>query len=232
MAALLTSPAIYYALKGNGNVPTQGNGIYRGDALGFLVPTAVIRLGRSYFGAVSASFTSGIGEEGTYVGLPLALIVAGYTITRWRLASTRFLFAMLAIVVVLLLGSHLQIAGHPAIPLPWKVLGVSLLGEAVPVRFGPYLFLIVAVIAAMWLAWPRTGRGGCGDVGVGSGEHCVPRTEYQQRLLARPPVQPPPFSRATSIEPLSDAARRCSSCLSVSTGSACSGRQKLACGSG
>jgi hypothetical protein len=160
LSALLASPAIYYALKGNGAVPSQGNGdLYGGDALGFLVPTNLIRFGRGYFAAVSATFTSGnIGEAGTYVGLPLALIVAVYTINRWRRASTRFLFAMLAVVVVLILGSRLHIAGYPTIPLPWKVLGVSLLGEAVPVRLGLYMFLIVAVVAAMWLGQPRTGR--------------------------------------------------------------------------
>ena len=159
LAALLTSPAIYYALKGNGNVPTVGNGDFAGDALGFLVPTSVVRLGRHYFAAVSATFTFGnIGEAGTYVGLPLALILAHYTMTRWRSAATRFLFGMLAVVVVLILGSHLHIAGYPTIPLPWKVLGVSLLGEALPVRLAVYMFLIVAIIAAMWLARPRTRR--------------------------------------------------------------------------
>ena len=66
LAALFTSPAIYYALKGNGNVPTVGNGDLAGDALGFLVPTSVVRLGRNYFAAVSATFTLGnIGEAGS-----------------------------------------------------------------------------------------------------------------------------------------------------------------------
>ncbi len=159
LAALLTSPAVYYALKGNGNAPNVGNGDIAGDALGFLVPTSVVRLGRHYFAAVSATFTLGdIGEAGTYVGLPLALILAHYAITHWRSAATRFLVAMLAVVVVLVLGSHLHIAGYPTIPLPWKVLSVSLLREAVPVRLAVYISLIVAVIAAMWLARPRTGR--------------------------------------------------------------------------
>jgi hypothetical protein len=160
LAALLTSPAIYYALKGNSAVPTQGNGdLYGGDLLGFLVPTSLVRLGRHYFATLSASFTLGnIGESGIYVGLPLALIVAIYTITRWRLAATRFLFVILAIVVVSILGSYLHIAGYSTIPLPWKVIGVSLLAEAIPVRLGLYMFLIVAVIAALWLGQPSTRR--------------------------------------------------------------------------
>ncbi len=160
VAALVTSPVIYYGLKGNVTAGTQGIGdAFGGDALGFLVPTTVIRLGMKYFAVVSAGFTSGdVSESGIYVGLPLALIVARYTITRWRLASTRILFVMLAVVVVLLLGSHLHIAGHPTIPLPWKVIGRSLLREAAPARLGLYMFLIVAAIATMWLAQPRAGR--------------------------------------------------------------------------
>ena len=160
VAALVTSPLIYYALKGNVTAGSQDLGdLFGGDALGFVVPNNLIRLGRNYFAAVSARFTSGDGAEGgIYVGLPLALVLARYTITRWRLTSTRILLAMLAVIVVLLLGSYLHVAGYPTIPLPWKVLDRSLLREALPVRLGVYLFLIVAVIAAMWLAAPRAGR--------------------------------------------------------------------------
>lgn len=157
VAAFVTSPVIYYGIKGNVAGNTQGLGdLYGGDALGFLVPTTVIRLGWRYFAAVAAGFTSGdLPESGIYVGLPLALIVGRYTITRWRRASTRILVAMLALVAVLLLGSRLHIAGHPTIPLPWKLLEDTPLREALPVRLGLYMFLIVAMIAAMWLAQAR-----------------------------------------------------------------------------
>ena len=156
VAALVTSPIIYYGLRGNVTAGTQGIGdSFGGDALGFFVPTNIIRLGRKYFATVSTRFTSGDPSEGgIYLGLPLALIVARYTITRWRLTSTRIMVTMLAVVVVLLLGSHLHIAGYPTIPLPWKLLDHWLLSEVVPARLGVYMFLIVAVITAMWLAQP------------------------------------------------------------------------------
>ena len=159
VAALVTSPVIYYGLKGNMTAGFQGNGDLGGDALGFLVPTIVSRFGRRYFADVAASFTVGNFAEGSiYVGLPLALILARYMITRWWLASTRILAVMLALVVVLVLGSHLHIAGKPTLPLPWQLLDHSLVRELVPARLGVYMFLIVAVIAAMWLGQPRTGR--------------------------------------------------------------------------
>jgi hypothetical protein len=157
-AAIVTSPVIYYELQGTVRFGPNIGDIDGSDALGFLVPPNLVRLGSTYFASLSrASNISGSDAEAvTYVGLPLALIVARYTITRWRLASTRLLAAMLALVVVLLLGSRLHIAGHPTIPLPWKLLDHWLLRDVIPLRLAVYMFLIVAVIAAMWLAQPRS----------------------------------------------------------------------------
>jgi hypothetical protein len=161
LAAVVTSPVIYYGLTGVVQFPPAIGDSFGGDALGFLVPTSLIHLGRHYFAAVSARFTSGDpAEGGIYVGVLLALIVAHYMITRWRLVSTRILAAILAVIVVLLLGSHLHIAGYPSVPLPWKVIDHSLIREVLPARLGVYMFLIVAVITAMWLAPSRAGNRG------------------------------------------------------------------------
>ncbi len=157
-AAIVTSAVIYYELRGTVRFGASIGDIDGGDALGFPVPPNLIRLGSTSFAALAkASNSSGSDAEAvTYVGLPLALIVVRYTITRWRLASTRILTAMLAVVVVLLLGSRLHIAGHPTISLPWKLLDHWLLRDVIPLRLAVYMFLIVAVIAAMWLGQPRT----------------------------------------------------------------------------
>jgi len=156
-AAIVTSPVIYYELQGTVRFGPNIGDIDGSDVLGFLVPPNLVRLGSPSFRALSRAFnTSGSDAEAvTYVGLPLALIVARYTITRWRLASTRILAAMLGVVVVLLLGSRLHIAGHPTISLPWKLLDQGLLHDVIPLRLAVYMFLIVAVIGAMWLAQPR-----------------------------------------------------------------------------
>jgi hypothetical protein len=161
-AMIVTSPVIYYELHGIVRFGSNIGDIDGSDALGFVVPPNLVRLGRTHFAALSqASNISGSDAEAvTYVGLPLALIVARYTITRWRLTATRILFAMLAIVIVLLLGSRLHIAGYPTIPLPWKLLDQWVLRDVIPLRLAVYLFLIVAVILAMWLAEPRAGSWG------------------------------------------------------------------------
>ena len=161
VAAIVTSPFLYYGLKGVPPLSPLVGDIYGGDALGFLVPAMLIRLGRAYFLAVSASFSGAdVSEAGTYVGLPLALILARYMITRWGLTSTKIMATTLAVVVLLLLGAHLYIAGHPTIPLPWKLLDHSVLRDVLPVRLALYMFLIVAIIAAMWLAQMRPGKWG------------------------------------------------------------------------
>jgi hypothetical protein len=156
-AAIVTSPVIYYELHGTVRFGPKIGDIDGSDALGFLVPPNLVRLGSTRFAALSRALNiSGSDAEAvTYVGLPLALIVARYTITRWRQTSTRILAAMLALVVVLLLGSRLHIAGHPTISLPWKALDYWLLRDVIPLRLAVYMFLIVAVIGAMWLAQSR-----------------------------------------------------------------------------
>ncbi len=161
LAAAATSVFVYYALTGpvsNGFFLTY-SGTYVADALGYLVPTPVVRLGRSWFAAVSGSFSAGLPENGVYVGVVLALVVARYAITRWARAATRVLVVMLALVVVLMLGPHLHIGGQPTIPLPWNWLDrLPLLDHVAPVRMAVFMFLIVGVIVSLWLGQARGGR--------------------------------------------------------------------------
>lgn len=163
VAAVVTSPFIYYALTGPvmGNLFRNYGDIYGADGLGFMVPTALTRLGRGWFSGLAVTFSGNLAEDGVYTGLPLAIIVARYGATRWRSEATRALLAMLALVVLLMLGAHLHIAGHPTLPLPWSWIDrLPLLDKVVPVRLGVYMFLIIALIAALWLAQPRDGASG------------------------------------------------------------------------
>ena len=184
-AALVTSPFIYYGLKGNVEFPLSDTG--GGDAVGFFVPTSLIRLGRSYFAALAAATNNAhsLAECATYVGLPLALVVARYSITRWRMAATRILVVTLAVVVVLLFGGRLWIAGYPTIPLPWKLIDYSLVRNVVPSRLALYMFLILGVIAAMWLAQPRAGRWAVAKWARRGRMHRISRAKHRQRRLAR-----------------------------------------------
>jgi hypothetical protein len=93
--------------------------------------------------------------------VPLLLLGGRYIVTRWRLAGARVLFSIFLVIWVLVLGSHLHIDGKPTIALPWKALAnLPLVEQALPVRLGVYLFLIAALVAALWIASPRAGRWG------------------------------------------------------------------------
>ncbi|MDQ6775135.1 MAG: hypothetical protein M3071_02705, partial [Actinomycetota bacterium] len=71
------------------------------------------------------------------------------------------LLVMLALVVLLMLGPHMHLAGQRTVPLPWGGLDrLPLLDRVAPVRMGIYMFLIVAIIVALWLGQARPGRVG------------------------------------------------------------------------
>ena len=161
LAALVTSPFIYYILTGEVTTAffAHTSDTFVADGVAFLVPTPLTRLGRSWFAPLAASFSGNLAENGVYVGLPMALIVARYAITRWRSAVTRAMIATLAVLVLLMLGAHLHIAGYPTVPLPWELIDrLPLLFEVIPVRLGIYVFLIIAVMLALWLAQPHSRR--------------------------------------------------------------------------
>ncbi|HVA83880.1 MAG TPA: hypothetical protein VNF28_03180 [Candidatus Binataceae bacterium] len=91
-------------------------------------------------------------EPSAYLGL-LPLIVILSAAGRPRTPRARLLIAMLLIVAVATLGPVLHLGGRALLPLPWLVaMLVPLLDNALPARFTVYLFLILAVIVALWLA--------------------------------------------------------------------------------
>jgi hypothetical protein len=155
-AVVLVSVFLYYALTGD---ITEGffNGFddYGANGLGWLVPTNVAALAGSWFQGTANTFKADVAEHGVYVGIPLALVVVHYLVTRRRLASTRVLLVVLAILLVLASGAHLYIGGTRVMPLPWDALShLPLLRRAIALRLAAYVFLIVAVVVALWLAQP------------------------------------------------------------------------------
>lgn len=159
IAVVLLSVFILYALTGDVTNPFfNAFSEYGADGLGWVIPTAIVRLGRAWFSHVSAQFAGGVPENGVYVGVPLALIVARYGITQWDAAATRILLILLGVLIVLATGAHLHIAGFVTLPMPWGwIRHLPLLSRVIPLRLSAYVFLIVALVLALWLAQPRSG---------------------------------------------------------------------------
>jgi hypothetical protein len=151
---------IAYALTGEVNQPFfdtfPGLGA---DALGFVVPTSVFRLGGGWFHAVSARFASGPPENGVYLSVPLLLILLRLVITDRSARRTQILGGLLAVVMLLAMGATLVVAGTRTVPLPWRPLShLPLLKRAIPLRLGLYMYMIAAVLVALWLADAKPAR--------------------------------------------------------------------------
>jgi hypothetical protein len=160
IAVALVSVFIYYALTGDISTPFFATFRHLGaDALGFAIPTDVVRLGRAWFSPVANQFQGGLPETGVYVGVPILLILIRWCATRWDKAVTKVLIALVALVALLSLGAKARIAGQETLPLPWGPIShLPLMNRAIPLRLGVFLFLIVAVIVALWLTDSRSPR--------------------------------------------------------------------------
>src|SRR4051794_14654344 len=157
LAAVLASPFLYYALKPGGlPVLPWRTDKFSNDLLAFFVPTQITAAGGTRFLSTSHLFTAGHIEGGAYIGLPLLAITA---LAAWRgrhrvLVQTSV--GTLLIVAVLTLGGQLHVRGDKSVPLPWAAVhGLPVLGLMQPSRFVLYGFLIISVLAAMWLAEMR-----------------------------------------------------------------------------
>lgn len=91
-------------------------------------------------------------EASAFLGL-LPLVAIFSAAGDHRSPRQRLLIAMLLIVLVATLGPVLHFNGRALLPLPWLLaMPVPLLNNALPARFTIYLFLVLALITAIWLA--------------------------------------------------------------------------------
>jgi hypothetical protein len=156
ITAIVCAPFIYYVLTGP-QVALDRGMAFPADALSFVIPTVITQIGGERFSAVSNAFVAGYVETGTYVGLPVVIMVAAFAIQRWRTRAANILLTVLAVAVVWSLGFALNIDGHATIALPWKLIGgLRDLNEILPSRIGVYVVLVCAVIVALWLTAPRS----------------------------------------------------------------------------
>ncbi len=156
--AILASPYLYYLLAGFRTIPIYSPSWHSTDLLNFVVPTRTVALGAAigFFRRVAAGFTSNLAEQGGYVGLPMLALALWFTFERRRTLEARLLAVMLMITAVAAMGPRLHVAGHSYFKLPWSLLHrAPLLDQALPLRFTVYLFLMLAVLAARWMAEPH-----------------------------------------------------------------------------
>ena len=150
------SPYLIRAIVASGlsSKPQWNTTPFGTDLLEMFIPTGTLLLGNlAPLHAISSRYSHNVIENGAYIGVPLFVIVLWFFKARWKLPETRFLAIMLATIYVASFGGRLHVAGHTLFGMPWKLLTrVPLINSAFPNRFSMYVFLIIAVIASIWIA--------------------------------------------------------------------------------
>jgi hypothetical protein len=153
IAALLLAPALAYFFPSPfGITPVFNPAHCSTDLLNFVLPLEPSMLARVRpVLAFDRNLDWGC-EAGAFLGL-LPLIAISYSIGKPEPAGGRLLIAMLLIVAIATLGPVLHVNGKALLPLPWLLaMPAPLLNNALPARFSVYLFLVLAIVTAQWLA--------------------------------------------------------------------------------
>lgn len=155
LCLVVVSPYLYYMAREWSSVPPsiQPPDVYVADVLNFVVPTRITAVGGPWAASISKTFTGNDPENGAYLGLPLLMVIAAFTVNCWRRTWAQVLLSMLLVLVICSFGPYIHFKGRSLMPMPWW-LGEKLpaLHQALPVRFSLYISLVTGIMAALWLA--------------------------------------------------------------------------------
>jgi hypothetical protein len=151
-AALALAPFLLSLSSGAGFVPRTWHAQYASDLANLVTPTRIALLRPPGAEGIAERFPAGLSEEGAYLG-PLLLLVALFAVGFVRTGMGRLLLWSFGLIVLASLGPALTVAGSERIPLPWALTeGLPLVRMALPARFILYAWLIIGVMAALWLS--------------------------------------------------------------------------------
>ena len=159
LVAIVASPFLWYAFAHG--VPRRS--LDGSDLLSFFVPRLRTAIGSNTFFEMTRKFPGASREDTAYLGLPLIGILVHVAIALWRRRAVKLLLALFALIGIAALGPTLYVNGRATIALPWRaVRALPVINNAAPRRFTLYLFLIAAIVVAMWLtaggrSWIRWG---------------------------------------------------------------------------
>ena len=153
--AVLASPLLVAVFLRERTLPDHALAAFPADLLAFVVPTGELAAAGERVGGETPRWAL----LGTYLGLPLLVLVAAFAVLHRSRRVALLTLGAFVVPAVAALGDTLHVAGHrTGIPLPWVAFAdLPLLRYAIPLRLTAYAFLAAAVIVALWLAW-RPGR--------------------------------------------------------------------------
>ena len=139
------------------------------DVASFIVPTSNQRLdaglaktGDGYVALVDGPVVPEPAENGSYLGLPLVVLLAAGAVRFRRDRTLRFALAMALVAAVFSLGGHLRVGGHDlGVPLPYLLLRrAGVLSSGIAARFSVFMWLFVALAVAVIVDRYRAARRG------------------------------------------------------------------------
>jgi hypothetical protein len=178
---LILSPYLYLVLADG--VPPVANPpeAYSNDLLALAVPTYVVRLGAKLFEPITNQFRVTWGEMSGYFGPGVWLIIALFARAQWRTRAGKLLLLSLGLIALASLGPILHVGGIAHGPLPWIIAAkLPLIDLALPGRFGMYLFLLAALIVAIYLSRSGIPAWSKGLLGVGAVAFMAPNLSLVQ----------------------------------------------------
>jgi hypothetical protein len=154
-AVVLAYPAWFF-IAGPAHVSgvIQTTSLYRADLLGPLVPNSMLQLNVPAWTATTDTFAGALSENGSYLGIPLIVMLVAGTVFLWRRVPMVRVVSLVGLAVfVLSLGSRLVVWHHVTpIPLPEALIDhLPLFDNAVATRYSLYVALSAAVVLAMVL---------------------------------------------------------------------------------
>ncbi len=161
VTALVVSPYLYYFLGFEGlHQPLWPSEKFSTDLLNFVVPTPATLAGAiPWLASLSSHFTGTVMERDGFIALPLLFIALAWGRRHWKEPLCKVLIISSAIICVCALGPYLQVGGLPIFPMPWLAIShLPFLEHALPSRLMVFPPLALAVIAALWMVDPRSGR--------------------------------------------------------------------------
>lgn len=158
-AGILASPLLAYALLHVTRRAFHPPGAYPADLANLVIPTRLTALGWSWTTSVAENFKGNLSENGAYLGLAWLVIVGWFAWSFRRIASARFLVALLLLGVVVELGIRLEVDGRGFIALPWSLVArFPFFDNVLPVRLSMFVALVASVCVAWWAASRRPPR--------------------------------------------------------------------------
>ncbi len=168
VAVVLLAYPLYVAVAGPMHISglILGFQYYYSDLVAPLLPTSVMQFGTAHMKQVADKIGGNLSENGTYLGLPLiVLVLAAAAFIRRRVVWIAAGMAVIAFILSLGGYFHVGLARYATlgnnIPLPGEVLfHIPKLNDSFPVRYALFVDLFVSVVLAVTLeALHRAGAG-------------------------------------------------------------------------